>query len=276
MENLNLQEIKRIDKEDDIYRIFEVDNTVDSSIIVDKYKEIAPKIKSWLDEAKKSNIGHRNSEDVKRTTRVFEKISNAFQIITDEKKRREYDNSILKNQPKPNFHDLLSPDELYRKKFKNSAENRDNNTTGTQNQPQQEQGPQRGAPRFNIFSKIINNFRLIFFIIFLLYTMVSNSSIDFKFRIHNPISRNGLKGIISFTEFDSQRYQKKSPKYGVAYSIPSWWINSVSRSYSFWRDVGKVADQLYEEELQIQCELEKNRNIHDGNACKKMKKILNM
>lgn len=87
----------------------------------------------------------------------------------------------------------------------------------------------------------------------------------------NRVSRSSMKGILSFQRATSCA-ERKSAKYGVRYYVPTWFLHP--QTDSFLRNMDGVADVLYEEELDIDCELEKNQLGREGTKCAKRKKLL--
>ena len=95
------------------------------------------------------------------------------------------------------------------------------------------------------------------------------------------VNRNALKGMIVF-EAQPGHAQRQSQKYKVQYYVPSWWMANHVQGLARreWEkmlgQLDKVADEFYEEELEINCELEKNRLGREGNSCAKRKRVIGL
>lgn len=68
----------------------------------------------------------------------------------------------------------------------------------------------------------------------------------------------------------------QSKKYRAKYCLPNWWINKQKTELQsrILQNTATVADELYEEELRINCELEMNRFGRERNQCSLKRKIL--
>lgn len=274
-------EIKRILGEEDLYKILEVSKNALEPEIKEKYRKLA-------------KIVHPDRCHNEKSTEAFQKIVHAYQVLTDPEKRHVYDlygdNPQHPQQRYAYREEDLPPDDIFSfffgvptgpRKRAQAQQARNNryyeypgNAGRYQQRNQNQQNQQDGD-----FSLIIMRILPFFFFVFLLISSsgvldLSNISLLFS----NPASRKNLKGVIRFEEKDLSGYQcLKTKKYHANYCIPDWWINSQRRDLrrKIFQDVNSIADDLYEEELKIRCELEKNLlNNKEGKKCKFAQRVL--
>jgi curved DNA-binding protein CbpA len=85
--------------------------------------------------------------------------------------------------------------------------------------------------------------------------------------------RKHLKAVLKFEPIpEVQTWQQKSLEHGVQYYVPTWWLeNELNERMSRDKLVWKIADELWIEHLDIQCEVEKNVIGQEGRQCAKRK-----
>jgi hypothetical protein len=94
----------------------------------------------------------------------------------------------------------------------------------------------------------------------------------------NQFTRKHLKGILTFQNLPGvQTFQQRSPRHNIEYFVPVWWLeNELTghfRPSVLSSKLGKVADELWIEHLDIQCEVEKNALGKEGRQCNKRKQF---
>jgi hypothetical protein len=104
------------------------------------------------------------------------------------------------------------------------------------------------------------------------YALVYVFGLDLSFISPSGVSRNSLKGILKFELTPGeQAMELTSEKYSKKYYMPKWWVESRIRTTpnhrKMFERMNEVADVLWKERVEIDCELEKNRIGHPGTKC---------
>lgn len=247
------EEIQRILSEKNYYKVFDLDPKCSIEDIKNRYRVLA-------------KLYHPDRCEHEKATEVFQKINKIYKTLIDPTERAKYDaigsdeGREQQRQRRPQrrrmtFTDVLSiflgfPVNLY------------DNREGDNGQ----QGPK------------LNFVNVLIFLVLGLLPFIAQIRTVKQYFI-NPVTRDNLKGILLFNKGQEENYiEKYSSKYGVKYYVPySWIIEKLGRRnyVKHISDFDNVADQLYQEELRINCELEKNQfNGKEGKHCSKMKRIL--
>jgi hypothetical protein len=88
------------------------------------------------------------------------------------------------------------------------------------------------------------------------------------------ITRSAVKGILNFEPLkDVETWQRNSAVHRVQYFVPIWWVQSAVHGGMNQIEVGHrldaVADEMWIEYLDIQCEIEKNVVGKEDKMCRK-------
>ncbi|KAK8857804.1 DnaJ (Hsp40), subfamily B, member 12 [Tritrichomonas musculus] len=274
-------EVRRIIGEKDLYKILNVDKNATEAEIKKKYRKLA-------------TIVHPDRCHNENATAAFQKISHAYQTLIDTEKRRTYDQYGDEPPRTQQYYDYrneeLTPEDLFsfffgvppdprrRARARQQRNNAYYGYPGNANQSQQRRQNQNQQEDDISLGMLLS--RVLPFFLIILFYLLSSGIIDFgqiSLFFSNPASRQNLKGIIHFADPPSSDYLCRSTKqYRAKYCLPNWWINSQRGDIRrrVLRDADSVADNLYEEELRIRCELEKNQLGHEGSKCTLKKKIL--
>jgi hypothetical protein len=138
----------------------------------------------------------------------------------------------------------------------------------------------RGQNQHNVApnpSELLRRFAPILFLLVLFTFLHSGFSFRSLFEFtSNRISRKYLKGVLTFeAQPGIASFQEKSPRHGVNYFVPVWWLQSELSARLNHAELagklGKVADEMWIEYVNIQCELEKNIIGKEGRQCAKRK-----
>lgn len=270
-------EVKRILAEKDFYKILGVSKNATEAEIKEKYRKMA-------------KIVHPDRCHNEKATEAFQKIAHANQVLSDPEKRRVYDQyGDEPPSPQQNYayreeeitpEDIFSfffgvpPDPRRRARARQARNNQYYEYPGNAQQYQQRRQNQNQNRQEDDISLGLIISRFLPFIILTLFLLLSSGAIDFgqiSLFFSNPASRKNLKGIIYFGSQPSSEYlQRHTKKYKAKYFIPNWWINSQRGDLRrrILIDADSVADDLYEEELKINCELEKNQLGREGSKCR--------
>lgn len=256
------REIQRIMAADDLYKVLGVSKTANKAEIKKAYY-------------KSAKLVHPDHNKLSNTEDAFKKVSHAYQTLSDDKKREDYD-KFGDTQQRPThqyqgngyryeYVDEISPEELFAHLFGYQTP-RYRNAQRRQRQQRQEEMPNAGG----FFLLII----LLFFV-----TMISQVDLSRIKSIFMPlITRKNLKGIMSFEELRGVSCTRRmSSKFQISYYLPNWWINSNRNQFyssSSFKKLDNLADQMWIEEAQIRCELEKNQIGKEGKDCMNSKKYI--
>ncbi|OHT13422.1 hypothetical protein TRFO_16402 [Tritrichomonas foetus] len=268
-------EVQRIIHETNLYKILKIDQTANKQIITRNYRKIAQAV-------------HPDRCKSDKASEAFQKVSHACQTLINDEKRKNYDISIdrlpqqqeASNHGQTDFDDEMTPEEFFT--CLNSDESKlsriNRKIKGAKakkvNSAQNKKEPQGKGKPFAFIIKII-----ITFIIFA-FTNPEDVRHVYEFIVmlfFNPISKDSLQGVLSFSpQNQGQTMKLNCKKYGVSYYIPSWWVNSIGQDIIVKNrnKLNHIAEEMYVEELIIQCELEKNQLGKEGPKCAKMRKIV--
>jgi curved DNA-binding protein CbpA len=92
----------------------------------------------------------------------------------------------------------------------------------------------------------------------------------------DDISRDKLKGFLTFEMPHGQHYMEMNPaKFRKKFYVPRWWAEENVMRFqsrgSLMAKLNEVADVLWKEQLEIDCELEHNRMGKGGKQCQALK-----
>ncbi|KAH0785273.1 chaperone protein dnaJ 49 [Histomonas meleagridis] len=237
--------IKRIIRSTDYYSILFLKDTCTQEEIERQYQAIQKLLDS-------NHCKHEQAPE------ALEKATKAYLTLHDPESRQTYNqNRPPKQEPRQNnigIFDLLFGDPVRNvRRYNRNNNNQSNSFCGK-------------------FSKFL------IIVVIIVAPLLTNELVFSGVReiFSNPISRKNLKGIISFDSIPDSR-KRKTHSYRAPYYIPNWWVSQYIEQNNMRKrvkDMDKLADKLYAEELEIRCELEKNRIGHEGSQCSEKKRIL--
>ena len=251
------EEVERILKCRNYYQLLKVQQNFEFKDLKNNYQEIALKVHP-------DRCKHPNS------TKAFQKLNNAYKTLKDNEKKRIYDLTGESNEQtrvRPNneqqyyyeddiFSFFFGPQPAQRRRRRPQNENIENNVS--------------------IFS-ILKIFPLLIPLLMIILPNLNISNlINFK-SFFKPINRKSVKPILNFEDIKGiQTFSRKSFKYGIQYFIPVWWLQNLNNGMSMKEIENKldnIADILYKEDIEIKCELEKNKLKKESIYCSKLKKL---
>lgn len=242
-------EVIRVLKETNYYRILNVTPEVckDPKILKSAKNKILMKI-------------HPDKCNHERASEAFQKVNKAYDVLSDERQREIYDQfgeEGPRKQTRARYQQQYYQQDPFAHMFGEMF--RANMERGHRNQNYNGQRPQLTG--------------LITIMIFIVILFGGNGGLSL-FKFSNPFTRDKLKGILSFESIPNAM-QRHSAKYRTLYYIPSWWLSQIGGvREAMLRDLDKVADKMWEEEIEIQCELEVNVLKSEGKKCAAMKRVL--
>lgn len=255
-EQIREAEVMRILKEDNYYRILKVtpETCNDQKILKNAYRKIALKI-------------HPDKCQHARASEAFQKLNKAYDVLGDERKRAMYDQFGDEEPRRPTqarrqqygYYPNDPFEAMFGEMFRAHAGAR------RQRPAQGYQEPDlAGMCQF-----------LLPILLVLVFAILGQGGLSFA-RFSKPFTRDKLKGVLSFENIPgTNTLQRHSAKHRALYYVPSWWLSQIGGvQESMLRDLDKSADTLWEEEIEIQCELEVNLLKQEGKKCAAMKKAL--
>ena len=249
------REVERILKEDNYYRVLDV-NIQDCENDKQKVRNNFEKFKARV---------HPDRCNHSRAKEAFEKLRHAYYVLSDDEKREHY------NQHGDTWQSQKQRQEAKQETRQDDAR-RFNANAGRQRRAQQGMQPEVGFGGRMCMT-------LLFLIMFSMMANGGSGLWNILSLFSRPVTRDKLKGIIQFDEARNCM-ARTSSKYKAKYFIPSWWLSNVAARHAergwgrIYSKLDTVADVLYEEDLEIKCELEKNRLGKEGTQCANMKRIL--
>lgn len=252
---------------DDLYRVLGLEKTCTQDDIKKSYRRLAQAV-------------HPDRNKDERATEAFQSISHAYQVLSDENKRRDYD---LYGSEKPQTQQRtygytsadpheLTPEELFNMFFGFSPQG--HHFQYYTNQPNFARRPryhqQMGNPMPHLHKKDLIRYAIFFFILIFLSGNIQNL-------FSNPLSADNLGNIISLEKPDEPFVSKISPRYHAKYYVTqngyANLMRRIGRRGEVENALGGAADKLYKEEVLINCELEKNNGNYEGKWCSKAKSL---
>ena len=193
--------------------------------------------------SKREKLVHPERCDHPRAVEALARLRHAYDVLSDPEQRDKYDQfgeEIPEPPPQPN-------------------------PEPRQQRPRPRPRQQEEQPRCSGMC--------IYLICFIIFMGAPNILQTGMSMLSNRVTRSSMKGILSFQR-DSSCAERKSAKYGVRYYVPAWFLATHQPTDTFLQNMDGVADVLYEEELNIDCELEKNQLGREGTKCARWKKVL--
>lgn len=254
-EEIREAEVLRILRENNYYRILNVapEACKDPKILKNAFRKIALKI-------------HPDKCQHNRASEAFQKASKAYDVLGDERKRAMYDQFGDEEPRRPAQARRQQYGYYPQDPFEAMFEGMFRAHAGARRPRQQEyQEPDLGGLCQ----------RLLPIILVLAFALLSQGGLSFA-RFSKPFSRDKLKGVLSFENIPgTNTLQRHSAKYRAIYYVPSWWLSQIGGVHEgMLRELDKFADTLWEEEIEIQCELEVNLLKSEGKKCAAMKRAL--
>jgi hypothetical protein len=125
-------------------------------------------------------------------------------------------------------------------------------------------------------SALMKLFKVLFFIV-LIAKLFFGVEFHFDGFGSNDISREKLKGLVSFEMKQGQQMlEMNSARFGKKFYLPRWWAEEhlmrYSNGHELMSKLNEVADELWKEQLEIDCELEYNRAGKPGRQCQALNK----
>lgn len=253
-----------------LYGVLGIDKTADSASLKSAYRKIASRV-------------HPDRNHHPKATEAFQRLSHAYQTLSDPEKRKIYDFTGQENLraslsggygTKGNYQyaQEISPEDLFNMFFGN----------GMFFVPQTHirRNYRRAQPNDVIelkshLIKII--FILIIFILPNILPLLTNFS-----SIFTSLKKEDTREVIYFDIPHDFNYETfKSSKFAETFYVPTWWIkekfNNQPRNVQskLQAKLKEYADEFLIEELGIKCEIEKNTNMTKKNNCKKFYKLVN-
>ena len=282
------EEVVRILKTSNLYEILCVEKTCDNNDLKRSYRKIATKV-------------HPDRCKDPGATEAFQKVSHAYQILSDEGKRRNYDQfGDERGQTQPTFQhhqgqygstrfyttgDDIDAEELFRMFFGNNFGPNVHFTFGGSPFDDDIFGNARyrRATRRQPPQSTNEKFKQLFFMLLpILVLLVLSQLTNFLFSSKRP---DGLKielqKNIIFPVDDEKlveddfNFVMKSKKYGKQFSVPKQWKNEMLRHYKaaeFYSAIPKYADEIYKQKLTQKCEIEKRKG-GSRPSCVELKKL---
>ncbi|OHT15441.1 hypothetical protein TRFO_14031 [Tritrichomonas foetus] len=272
-------EIRRILNETDYFKILKLGPECSNDDVKRNYRKLASQV-------------HPDRSKNPNSTNAFQKISQAKQALETETKRRDYIN--IKEQPNNQWN-------RYQYNFNgqhHNVYNRNNVNNGYPGARREYanrgnddviyvfRGVQNGRQYYyyydpnnqeDIFEELWQALKyvlmvviivvLIFAAIFSIYSAYDN----FK----NPINKQTLKGILTFDNQDGRSMQRYSRKYRQKYFLPYSYTNRFERSkqFKYLKKIDSVADEMWKDEIDIRCELEKKQIGKEGSQCMAKRRV---
>ena len=185
----------------------------------------------------------------KNATEAFQKLSHAYQIISDNEKRSKYDI----NQYNDDFDSNISAEEIFKMFFKNEMQ----------------KGPNDNKWRLNVEKEfIIQIISIVVFLFLSLFTALQYM----KSKKYNKISES-----IAFEDFDIQDYIiLTSEKYGFTYGIKKNLFSSKDEQNNriLIDEAKNVADNVFINDLKHKCDIEKKFKLDYTPKCDEYNKLI--
>ncbi|KAK8834431.1 DnaJ, subfamily C member 18 [Tritrichomonas musculus] len=238
------KEIQRILNAKDLYHVLSVaDDCTDQEVLTSAYKSISTKVHPEINK-------EENAID------AFKRVSHAYQVLTDQKKRNQYSMQLEKEKSTKNK--------------KNEKENKTEEEDEDEIDPFDLYLQYNPDPTHKFSITDIISYILFGLVILQMFFGINPIHIFNQF-FFNPLNRDEIRSVISFDplpdnlEFESQK--------GVPFYIPLSWIENVAQKTGINDEeslgsIRPIADQIYAEILEEKCELEKNSiNSDQGKHC---------
>lgn len=265
------EEINRILKTKDLYEILKVDKSCSSDDLKRAYRKLAVKV-------------HPDRCKDPKATEAFQKVSHAYQTLSDENKRKNYD-TYGSDGPQPQFNQgynanqryyyrqEMDAEELFRAFFGNDAFGFGSpfgytryyyQGNGQQQQQRYRQRQREPPSKTNLFFTVLP---MLLLIALLMFSNFLTPSAESRFK-------SDLQRVIRFRQENEYGepiddvdekvyYVYKSFKYKRSCYIPKVWRNNYlnyyhrSQSLQFYDMLYRVSDDIYAEAIKAQCKLEK-------------------
>jgi curved DNA-binding protein CbpA len=278
--------VVRILRASNLYEILDVEKTCTNDDLKRSYRKIAVKV-------------HPDRCKDSRATEAFQKVSHAYQVLSDEGKRRNYDlYGDEKAQPQTRYtyehngttryytQDDIDAEELFRAFFGGGfgpgthftftqgpfGQDIFGNTQFRRRQARRPQQNDQGGLKSLFIS-------LLPFIILLILS--SLSKFIFSPNTVNPLKKELAENIQFPVDSDEElvsdayNFVMSSYKYGKKFSISKQWRNQMLRyykSHDFYDRIRRYADEIYEEKLTERCKIEARKGGAKP-ACVELRKL---
>ncbi|OHT06778.1 hypothetical protein TRFO_05468 [Tritrichomonas foetus] len=222
------------------YEILNVSSDCSSNEIKKNYRKLAIQV-------------HPDRCQHKRATEAFQRISHAYQILSDQHKRFNYDQH-LENENDFSSDDIdLTPEEIFKQFFKTEMNHNSSNT------------------KINSKDQKHQLMALIFLIIL---TIISGI-------IFQKVTSESILTNITFDNLNNKEFViLKSHKFHIKFGLPKVFLSKLEDSKklnkNFYQNAKKMADDLYLTKLKNKCSLEKKYNVAFKPKCDELENLMEM
>ena len=270
--------VEKIIRAKTLYSVLGVEKTANNDEIKKAYRRSAAQV-------------HPDRCRHPKATEAFQRLSHAYQTLSDSEKRKIYDMTGEENgRQRPQaqyrqgnyyYREEISPEELFNSifggglfgmyGFGNPYGFRYQRYRPQNNNNNREDGQKSICSRFA-------------FIIIIFLLMNSSSLFSFFSPSFSSLKKADVREVIFFRRPDGiQCEMQESSHFKTKFYVPTWWINEQLRSRDFTSrskfltQLREYADDFWLEDLEIECELEKNRKGNSkthslGPKCKAFQK----
>ncbi|KAH0788266.1 dnaJ subfamily B member 14 [Histomonas meleagridis] len=259
------EECERILRARTHYEVLQLEKTCTTEEVRRSYKRIALKV-------------HPDRNKHPKATEAFQKISIAYETLSKQDKRAQYDrfgdakpeipqpnpyngfhyNAFRRNDPFFTFSDDITPEELFQM-FTNMG-------FGNHHTYQRRQHRQQNQRHNELLMALLFAVPSILMILFSFFTknsLFGHSNIDKQIR---------FRDLDSYDEYSYREFRSK--KYELRFAVPKEYLRRVRLNQSLLDELRARADTLYIERLQKMCRNEQKLNDKRQRSCDELLKYL--